>query len=171
MHKGLLHIYTGDGKGKTTSAVGLSVRAKSRGLRVLFVQFMKTMKGGETELLRKLSIKVRRFEKVLSPIFHPGADTAGLREESLKALDRLRRTLPEYDLVVLDEFNHLLSHRLISKAEAVEFITKRPESLDLVLTGRGAPAWLMEMADQVTDMRDVKHHARRGVKARKGIEY
>lgn len=171
MHKGFIHIYTGDGKGKTTSAVGLSVRAKSRGLRVLFVQFMKTIKGGEIDLLKNLSIKVKRFEKVLSPLFHPGADMALLREESLKALGKLRPLLREYDLVVLDEFNHLLTTGLVTRKEALDFIMQRPETLDLVLTGRGAPKWLVDLADQVTDMRDVKHPAAKGARARKGIEY
>jgi cob(I)alamin adenosyltransferase len=171
MAKGFIHVYTGNGKGKTTAAVGLSVRARSRGLRVLFVQFMKKISGGETDLLKELGIDVLRFEKVLSPYFHPKADMGALREESLKALDSLRTKMGDYVIIVLDEFNHLLSSRLINRGEAREFIQGRPEALELVLTGRDAPAWLLEMAEHVTEMNDVKHPASRGMKARKGIEF
>jgi cob(I)alamin adenosyltransferase len=169
--KGFIHIYTGEGKGKTTSAVGLAVRAKSRGYRVLFVQFMKNISGGETELLKDLGIKVLQFEKVLSPHFHPKADKSSLREEALKALAKLKPMLKKYDIAVLDEFNYLLSARLLTAGETKEFVKGKPESLDLVLTGRGAPAWLLELAEHITEMKDIKHPASRGVKARKGIEY
>jgi cob(I)alamin adenosyltransferase len=171
MKQGFVHIYTGKGKGKTTAAVGLSVRARSRGLRVLFAQFMKNISGGEVGLLRKLGVEVMRFERVLSPLFHPDADRRAIREEALKALHALGGVLGDYDLVVLDEFNYLLSGRLITAREARDFIAMRPENVELVLTGRGAPRWLIAMAGHVTEMRDVEHPARHGVGARRGIEY
>ncbi len=171
MQKGLIHVYTGDGKGKTTCAVGLSIRAKSRDYRVLFAQFMKTIKGGETELLAKLSIEVQRFERVLSPLFHPNADHARLRERAQEALEELKTRTNNFDLIVLDEFIHLINQELLTESEVRDFLENRPASLDVILTGRGAPPWLIEMADQVTEMRDIKHHAERGIKARKGIEY
>jgi len=167
----MVQLYTGNGKGKTTCAVGLCVRARSRGLRVLFAQFMKNGRGGETALLKDASVKTLRFRKVLSPLFHPEADAAALREESLRALGKLKPMLEKYDLVVLDEFVHLLNQKLITRTEAVEFLSGRPPSLEMVLTGRGAPRWLMGMADLVTEMKDVKHPARGGAKARRGIEY
>jgi cob(I)alamin adenosyltransferase len=171
MNKGLIHIYTGDGKGKTTAAVGLCVRARSRGLSVCFAQFMKQGAGGEPELLEKLSVRVIRFEKVLSPHFNPQADMKTLRREALRALDELSPMLPEFDLLVLDEFTHVLANGLITAEEARRFIKDRPGRLELVFTGRGAPEWLIDLADNVTDMLDVKHPLKRGVSARKGIDY
>jgi cob(I)alamin adenosyltransferase len=171
MGKGLVHVFTGDGKGKTTSSVGLSVRARSRGLRVLFVQFMKRAEGGETDLLEKISVRVMRFEKVVSPYFQPDVDMNALRKEALHALELLKSMLSDYDLVVLDEFNNLLSLSLVTEEEAAEFIESRPEPLEMVLTGRGAPGWLLELADHVVEMIPVKHPSSKGMKAREGIEY
>jgi cob(I)alamin adenosyltransferase len=171
MQKGLLHIYTGNGKGKTTCSVGLAVRARSRDYRVLYTQFMKTVKGGETELLKRLGIEVQRFERVLSPLFHPKADPARLRECTLEALDEIRSRIKEFDMLIMDEFIHLINQQMITRDEVREFMEKRPPHLDVVLTGRGAPSWLIDMADQVTEMKDIKHHSRVGHAARKGIEY
>jgi cob(I)alamin adenosyltransferase len=171
LHKGLLQVYTGDGKGKTTSAVGLAVRARSRGLRVLFAQFMKSGPGGETEILKEIGVEVIRFERVLSPHFHPEADRGEIRREALEALAELAAMLPRFDLAVLDEFNNLLSRDLITMEEAEEFLRAKPEGLELVLTGRGAPEELIALADQVTEMKDIKHPSRAGVPAREGIEY
>jgi cob(I)alamin adenosyltransferase len=171
MDKGGIHIYTGHGKGKTTAAVGLCVRARSRGLRVLFTQFMKNIKGGEVELLEELSVRVLRFEGVLSPLFHPGVDMQAVRAEALKALGSLKPVLKDYDLVVLDEFTHLLATGLIGKEEALAFIGERPGPLDMALTGRDAPDWLIDLAEDVTEMKEIKHPASKGKKARKGIEF
>lgn len=171
MRKGLIHVYTGNGKGKTTSAVGLCVRAKSRGLRVLFAQFMKKDSKGEIALLEGLSINVLQFKEVLSPHFHPNADMDSIRHEALKAIETLKAVTGQFDLVVLDEFTHLLSNDLIEKEEALRFIEKRPSSLELVFTGRGAPDWLIDIADYVTEMKDVKHPSKNGLTARKGIEH
>jgi len=171
MEKGLIHIYTGEGKGKTTSAVGHCVRAKSRGLRVLFAQFMKRTQGGETGLLEDLSIRTMRFESVLSPHFNPDADTAKNRDETLKALEVLKGMMGDYDLMVLDEFNCLVRNNLISEAEAIGFLKSKPEGLEIILTGRGATEGLMELADLVTYMQAIKHPATKGVPARIGIEY
>ncbi len=139
MKRGLTHIYTGEGKGKTTASVGIAIRAKSRGLRVLFAQFMKSTKGGEAELLKKNHIDVIRFDKIPSPFFHPGLDRGKAAIEAQMALKKLSGLLSEYDLVVLDEFTCLITERLVSKKEAEEFISKRPAGTEMVLTGRGAP--------------------------------
>ncbi len=171
MKKGLIHVFTGEGKGKTTAAVGLAVRAKSRGFRVLFAQFMKESPGGEGELLRRLSIEVLRFSKVLSPYFHPEADRGAIRKETLEALAKLGPRLGEYDLVVLDEFNCLLAERLLAEDEALSFLEKKPGHLELVLTGRGAPKSLVDRADHVVEIREVKRSAEARAKARRGIEY
>ena len=171
MKRGLTHIYTGEGKGKTTASVGIAVRAKSSGLRVLFAQFMKMTKGGETELLKKNHIDVIRFDKIPSPFFHPDLDRKKAIEEAKKAIKKLSARLAEYDLVVLDEFTYLITERLVSKEGAEEFISKRPAGTEMVLTGRGAPRWLIGLADYVTEMKEIKHPLAKNVKARKGIEY
>lgn len=171
MEKGLIQVYTGNGKGKTTASAGLAVRARSRGLRVLFVQFMKDDIGGESDLLKDLSVDVRHFEGVLSPHFHPEADPKAIRKAALAALESIKPVLKDFDLAVLDEFNCLLLERVIKEDEAVEFLRDKPEALELVLTGRGATKALMEAADLVVEMKDVKHPSKNGLKARKGIEY
>jgi cob(I)alamin adenosyltransferase len=167
----MIHVYTGDGKGKTTAAVGLALRAKSRGLRVLFAQFMKGGEGGESAALKGLSMEVLKFDEVKSPVFHPEADKGALREEARRALASLKETMGGFDLVVLDEFNCVLAEGLVTKEEAVEFLEKRPGVSEVVLTGRGAPDWLIGLADYATEMRMLRHPYKRGIKARKGIEY
>jgi cob(I)alamin adenosyltransferase len=168
---GFLHVITGDGKGKTTSAVGLAVRARSRGLRVLFARFMKTGEDGETALLARLEIDVITYERVLSPLFNPEADPGAIREAALDALSDLRGRLSDYGLVVLDEFVCLIDARVITIREALAFVAGRPGGTELVLTGRGAPEELIARADYAMDIRDLKHPARTGTPARPGIEY
>lgn len=169
---GLLHVYTGNGKGKTTAAVGLAVRAKSRGLRVLFAQFMKNIEGGETELLRGLGVEIMRFKDVVSPHFNPDAPKSDIRRHALSAMVELAGAVKGFDMAVLDEFIHLVQLELITEAEAREFICSRPAGLEMVLTGRGAPKWLLDEADYATEMRNIKHPIHGGaVKSRNGIEY
>ncbi|GAB4390282.1 MAG: cob(I)yrinic acid a,c-diamide adenosyltransferase [Thermodesulfovibrionales bacterium] len=171
MQEGLIHVYTGEGKGKTTAAAGLALRARSRGLKVLFAQFMKEAPGGEVDLLEGVSAEVARFRGVLSPFFHPEVDRAALRREAQKALEALGPRLGEFDLVVLDEFVGLVSAGLLEKDEALGFLRAKPPETEVVLTGRGAPQWLLEEADYVTEMRAVKHPFARGMSAKKGIEF
>lgn len=171
MQEGLIHVYTGEGKGKTTAATGLALRARGRGLKVLFAQFMKEDPGGETGLLEMVSVQVLRFRDVLSPFFHPEVDRAALRQEAVKALQALGPRLPEFDLVVLDEFVGLVASGLIDREEALGFLRAKPPGTELVLTGRGAPEWLLENADYVTEMKALKHPFSRGMCAKKGIEF
>ncbi len=171
MKNGLIHIYTGDGKGKTTAAVGLAVRARGRAKRVLFSQFMKAVTGGEIAMLEKLQVRILSFKEVLSPYFHPGADLGALREKALGALEQLSVIMTGYDLVVLDEFMHLVRHGLIMEDEALAFLKRKPAAVEIVLTGRDAPGPLIEAADYVTEMKAIKHPLNKGIKAREGIEF
>ncbi len=174
MQKGYIHIYTGNGKGKTTAAIGLAIRAKSRGLRVLFVQFMKGgTEAGEISLLKKLSISTKKFSKILSPYFHPEADRATLKKEVANALMSIKKIMRKesFDLIILDEFTHLISEGLLTEKDAVDFISDKPGALELVITGRGAPENLIAVADYVTEMKMIKHPLTSGIKARKGIEF
>lgn len=174
MKKGLIHIYTGDGKGKTTAAVGLAIRAKSRGLNVLFVQFMKNKNaGGEIALLKKLSIETKCFEKVCSPLFNPKSDKEKIKKEIHKAILYIKKVFAEnkFDLIILDEFNCLVDQKLFKETDALSFIVNKPHNLELVITGRYKAGKLKRIADYVVEMKLVKHPFTKGIKARKGIEF
>lgn len=174
MQKGYIHIYTGNGKGKTTAAIGLAIRAKSRGLRVLFVQFMKGgAEAGEISFLKKLSISTKKFSKILSPYFHPEADRAILKKEVANAMMSIKKIMQEerFDLIILDEFTHLIFEGLLAEKDAVDFVLNKPEAIEVVITGRGATENLIAAADYVTDMKMIKHPITSGIKARKGIEF
>jgi cob(I)alamin adenosyltransferase len=172
MSAGLVHIYTGEGKGKTTASVGLAVRAKSRGLQVLYAQFMKEAEGGgEAELLRKMDVEFVSYDKVLSTVFNPDADRDSIRKEALAALDSVKSKLAEFDLAILDEFLYVVGEGLITEDEALSLVKEKPEAVELVLTGRGATKALIEAADHVTEMKDVKHPFQEGIGARRGIDY
>lgn len=171
MGRGILHIITGEGKGKTTSSVGYCLRAAAQGRRVLFAQFMKRVKGGETLFLEELSIKVMRFSEVLSPLFNPGLDPDENRAGAIKALEALKGAMGQYDLIVLDEFIHLVGSNIITEDEAMGFLGSRPKGLDVIITGRGATARMMDAATVVTEMKSIKHPADEGLGAREGIEY
>jgi cob(I)alamin adenosyltransferase len=168
---GQVHIYTGDGKGKTTMGVGLALRAKSRGLRVLYTQFMKNTHGGEAELLRKEGVHLRRFREVLSPLFNPDEDMDKLRMKAEEAIKVLGSMLEDYDVVVADEFVTMVARGLLKEDAALSFISGKPDGVELVLTGRGATEGLKEVADLVSEVKKVKHYADTGLYARKGIEY
>jgi len=173
LEKGLVHIYTGEGKGKTTSAMGLAIRARGRGKKILFAQFFKE-KGspGELELLEQLGIHIIVFDKIKSPFFYPDINRKHLREEVIKALRQLGHLFSEEqpDLVILDEFICLVSEHVLAEHEAVSFIAERPENIELVLTGRGATQQIINLADYVTNMQNIKHPFDKGIAARKGIE-
>jgi cob(I)alamin adenosyltransferase len=173
---GLVHIYTGEGKGKTTAAVGLAIRAIGNGLKVLFVQFLKGgEESGELKIFKKLQkdIEIIRFDQ-RHPIFFKKGDTKeGLIKASKEALKLIDEGIKSgrYDLVVLDEINNLVNQGWANVNNLIEIIKERPNGVEIVLTGRGAPKELIEMADYVTEMRAVNHPFKKGIKARKGIEY
>lgn len=174
MLKGYVHIYTGCGKGKTTAAVGLALRAQSRGLRVLFVQFMKGGKTiSETKLLEQCAVTVKKFNSVRSPLFDPDVKKSYLKKHMFKALDDIKKIMikKDFDVIILDEFLCLLSEKLLTDREALDFISHRPFETELVLTGRGAPKKLIQAADYATEMKMLKHPFSKKVPARKGIEY
>ena len=173
MRNGLVHIYTGEGKGKTTTAIGMAVRAKSRGLNTFFAQFFKEKNvGGETILLNTLDINTVIFDQIKSPFFHPNNDKEILQSEIKKAFSYLANIFKEnkFDLMILDEFICLISTGLLSEKDALEFLKARPKKLEIVLTGRGATPKLMKYADYITYMQKIKHPKDEGIKARKGIE-
>ncbi|HUL38907.1 MAG TPA: cob(I)yrinic acid a,c-diamide adenosyltransferase [Methanomassiliicoccales archaeon] len=169
---GLMHVYTGEGKGKTTAAFGLALRAWGRGLRVCIIQFMKHGETyGEIRAVRKLKgIDLFQYGtgKWVGKDKHTREDEALAREALAKAQEAL--TSGEYDVVVLDEVNVATDFGLL-KAEDVLGVVRLRNKVEVVLTGRYAPKEFLDEADLVTEMRAVKHPYDSGVGARPGVEY
>jgi cob(I)alamin adenosyltransferase len=172
MKKGFVQIYTGDGKGKTTAALGLSLRAAGRGLKVFIAQFAKGMYYGELEALGRLGqqITVRQYGRKCFIEDEPTEEDVRLARDGWK---QVKDVLKEeaWDILILDEIGIALHYRLITLEEIRELVRGKPESVELVLTGRKIPEALYEQADLVTEMREIKHYYNAGVRARKGIEY
>lgn len=174
MQKGLIHVYTGGGKGKTTAAVGLAIRACGAGKRVCIVSFLKTSPSGEIEFINSLSncrLRVFRFESEHG--FVSCEDKEKIRPEIEMALKFIFDALEnnECDVLVLDEILCAYNLGCVSEDEIRRIIGAKTPECELVLTGRGAPDWLIELADYVTEMRAVKHPYTLGTEARRGIEY
>ncbi|MFH0903517.1 MAG: cob(I)yrinic acid a,c-diamide adenosyltransferase [Pseudomonadota bacterium] len=170
---GLVQVYTGTGKGKTTAALGLVLRAVGKGQRALVIQFMKGQtRYGEIEAIGALAGAT--IEQYGRPDFvdrrNPAAIDRELAEQGL-ARARLAVSSGEYDLVVLDELNVALDYGLVREPEALEVISSRQAHVEVVVTGRSAPASIIDLADLVTVMAEVKHPYAKGVPAREGIEY
>jgi cob(I)alamin adenosyltransferase len=169
---GLVHVITGEGRGKTTSALGLAVRASGRGLKCYIIQFLKGIEYGECLALKKLpNIEVKQFGR---PEFISKERPLQIDFELARAgLEYAKRIIQsnEYNLVILDEINVAISYKLIPLEEVIELVKNKPPNVELVLTGRYAPMELVELADYATEMKEVKHPYRRGVLAREGIEY
>jgi cob(I)alamin adenosyltransferase len=175
--KGLIHIYTGEGKGKTTASIGLSVRAAGQGFKVLLVHFFKLEEdpSGEKEIIRK---NIPNIELIRSKVRHPcfigeDMDKAELKRGVVETFELVKSRLSEgtYDLLVLDEVIGAINGGWIDLKEFLEFLDKKPEGLEVVLTGRDAPVELVKRADYVTEMLKIKHPYERGIKARRGIEF
>ena len=169
--RGYVQLYTGDGKGKTTAAIGLAVRAAGAGLRVFFGQFMKSGHYNEIASLQKLApqIDVRQFGHEEFVTGKPSLRDITMAREGLDAA-REATTGGAYDLVILDEALVANFFHLFEAEELLELIAQKPEAVELVLTGRRADPRLIEAADLVTEMRLVKHYYDQGVSARNGIE-
>ncbi len=171
--QGLIQVYTGTGKGKTTAALGLALRAVGKGLKVYMIQFMKgDIEYGEITTAKKLA----NFEiiQIGRPDFVDKANPAEIDIElANKALDHAREIInaEQYDIVILDEINVALDWKLIELEKVLDLLRSKPEHLELVLTGRYAPSELIEIADLVTEMKEIKHPYNDGVEARDGIEH
>lgn len=169
MDHGYTHVYTGDGKGKTTAALGLLVRAVGAGLRTHLIQFIKTMEYNELAVLERIGVPVDQFGSGCFLVEEP--NTADIRQ----ARDGLRfaRGLfedPKLDLLVLDEVNVACQLGLLDPLEVLDLVYAKPRSLELVCTGRGAPPELLQAADLVTEMVNLKHYFDAGILARAGVE-
>jgi cob(I)alamin adenosyltransferase len=173
LKQGLIQVYTGEGKGKTTCALGLAMRAVGQGFKVFMVQFLKTDDTGEVQAAQRLApdFVIQSFGMPGFPnLKEPDAKTL---ETVQQAFDLARKVIlsGEHDLVILEEVNLSLAYGLVPWAEMLEVLRQRPPFVEVVLTGRGAPPELVDLADLVTEMRPVKHYFEAGVKARRGIEW
>ncbi len=173
MEKGYVQVYTGDGKGKTTAALGLALRAAGHGLRTYIGQFMKGRPYGELEALRAHPLIT--VEQYGDPNCWVRRDQITPEQVAMarRGLERAREAMlsGRYDIVVLDEVNVALWFGLLTLEEVMAFLDQRPEGVEVILTGRRAPQELIDRADLVTEMREIKHYYQQGVLARDGIEW
>ena len=174
---GLIIVHTGEGKGKTTAALGLAMRAWGGGLRVLILQFIKGgWTYGELRAIETLGavdgrIEVRRCGRGFTR--RDGEDREKHREAAEEALRQAEHAIvgEPWDMVILDELNYAVSFGLVTVEEALALIGKKPASMHLVLTGRDAAPEVVEAADLVTEMKLVKHPFQKGIKAQQGVEF
>lgn len=173
--RGCVHIYCGDGKGKTSSAVGLAVRASGRGKKVLIVRFLKTEDSGEVEVLRKFpGITVTPCDRTFGFVFRMNEEQK--REAGAYFQSRFEtavKTAVEdgVDLLVLDEILASCNYGMVREDDVAEFLRNRPAEMEVVLTGRDPSDRLIALADYVSEIKMVKHPYTQGIGAREGIEY
>lgn len=175
MQKGLIHIYTGEGKGKTTASIGLAVRALGHGFKVVYASFFKKPDShgyNEISVLRNLGATIFSFSEGM-PIANPQITPEEYHASTQQGLSELQKFIAENNtkLLVLDEILIAIKYAYISEIELLDFIKNKPAETELVLTGRGASDSIKGIADYVTVLAKEKHPYEKGVEARKGIEY
>lgn len=170
MEKGYIQVYTGNGKGKTTAALGLSIRALCAGKKVFFGQFVKGMEYSELNVVKYMpDIEIEQFGRGCFIFRNPVQEDI---DAAQRGLERCKQILSEgkHDVVVFDEINIALYYHLISLEDVFELLKLKKENTEVILTGRYAPNELIEAADLVTEMKEIKHYYKKGVNARTGIE-
>lgn len=170
MEKGYIHVYTGNGKGKTTAALGLSLRAVCAGKKVFFAQFIKGMKYSELNAVNYLpGFIMKQYGRDCFIYNSPTEEDIRVAKEGLKECKEILSS-GEYDIVVLDEINIALHYKLFTVDEVIEVLDNRATGVEVVLTGRYAMEEIIEKADLVTEMKEKKHYYIKGIGARVGIE-
>ncbi len=173
MEKGYIQLYTGNGKGKTTAAIGQAFRASGHGLKTLMIQFMKGDKTSECIAAEKNKyITIERYG--MKEFYHEGkSDILQHRNFAKKGYDRATEILhgKDYDIIILDEIINALNCNLLTYEEITALIQNKPQNLELILTGRNAPTELYDHCDLVTQFNEIKHYFNNGIAAREGIEY
>jgi len=171
MRKGYIQLYTGNGKGKTTAAIGLALRAIGAGLNVFLGQFAKHCGSSEIEALKiyKDKIKIKAYGSGRFIIGKPDINEIKLASDGIKDA-HCEMMSGKYDIIILDEAAVAVSLGLISSGELLQFVKQKPQNVELVITGRNAPEELIDAADLVTEMKEIKHYYTSGVNARTGIE-
>jgi len=169
--KGYIQIYTGEGKGKTTAALGLTLRAVGAGKKVLFAQFVKGQKYSEIKAIEQFlpNVTLKQYGlKFFIDKLPSEEDIKSAKAGLAELADNIKSS--DYDIIVLDEVNIALYYDLFSVQELIEIVSNKKEETELILTGRYAPQELIEIADLVTEMKEIKHYYQQGVQARVGIE-
>lgn len=171
--KGYIHVYTGNGKGKTTAALGLALRAAGRGMKTFIVQFMKDFPYGEVKSIHQWNGLIR-LEQCGNDTFVLDKRPPGKSdfEAAKQGLQRVQEAMlsGEYDIVIMDEVCVAIYFGLLKTETVLLLLEKKPTFVELILTGRYCPSELIQKADLVTEMREIKHYYQKGIEARKGIE-
>jgi cob(I)alamin adenosyltransferase len=172
MRKGYIQVYTGSGKGKTTAALGLAMRAAGAGHRVYFAQFIKKTKCSEHAALERFAdlITLRQFG---TGFIRGGKTTKAQVEAAKRGFEEVSEALSSslYDVVILDEINVALHYGLVDVKDVLGILDTKPSHVEIILTGRYADEQIIERADLVTEMKEIRHYMHKGIKARKGIEF
>lgn len=171
--KGLIIINTGNGKGKTTAAIGQAIRACGQGLKVCIIQFIKgKWQTGEAKAINKLPVDIE-LHTLGTGFTWDAASREEVTEAARQAWDFAKDKIlsDDFDLVVLDELTYLIGYAILTEQDVLDVLSSKPEKLHIVITGRDATAGLIDHADLVTEMREIKHPYKQGISARKGIEF
>ncbi|MBN1634320.1 MAG: cob(I)yrinic acid a,c-diamide adenosyltransferase [Ignavibacteria bacterium] len=170
--KGYIQVYTGNGKGKTTAAIGLAIRAAGAGKKVFFAQFVKGMIYSEVKALENLSSNITIKQYGLDCFIYNVPTQADI-DAACNGFNEVSEIIfsDKYDIIVLDEANIALYYKLFSIEELIDLLKRKPEQTEIIITGRYAPDELIEFADLVSEIKEIKHYYTKGIQARKGIEY
>lgn len=169
---GYIHVYTGDGKGKTTAALGLALRAVGAGKRVFLAQFVKGMVYSEIEAIVKYlpDITVKQYGRNCFIMKNPTADDIEAAQSGLKEVAEIIIS-GTYDMIILDEISIAIHYHLLELQDVIKLLKRKNKSAEIIVTGRYAPPALLETADLVTEMKEIRHYYKKGIQARKGIEF
>ncbi|MDD4363095.1 MAG: cob(I)yrinic acid a,c-diamide adenosyltransferase [Atribacterota bacterium] len=169
---GLIQVYTGNGKGKTTAALGLAIRAAGRNKKILIIQFMKKWDYGELHSIKHIpEIKIKTYG-TNDFVFKGKAKDIDYEEAKKAFTEGVEGAFSgQFDIIIFDELNVALDFELLTLEAVLDFLDKKPASVEIIITGRNAPQQLIEKADLVTEMNEIKHPFQRGIEARIGIEY
>jgi cob(I)alamin adenosyltransferase len=171
MDRGYVQVYTGNGKGKTTAAIGLAIRAAGAGLKVYFCQFLKGQDCSEIASLTRYNdrIEIKQFG---SDSFITGVPSESDVSKAIEGFEEALQAVMSaaYDIVILDEINYAIYLNLIKLQSVIQLIKNKPSKVEIVLTGRNAAKKIIEIADLVSEIKEIKHYFSKGVLARKGIE-
>lgn len=173
LEKGTIQVYTGNGKGKTTAALGQALRACGHGLRVVMIQFMKGSNNYGEVMIAPQIPNFEIFQFGLPTFVEKGNPSQEDLRLARMGMDFARKAIREgrYDVVILDEINCAIDYGLVDSSEVIELLRTKPEKVEVILTGRYAPEEILEIADLVTEMKEVKHHYQAGLACREGIEF
>jgi cob(I)alamin adenosyltransferase len=171
----LILVHTGNGKGKTTAALGIGLRAVGHGMKVLMLQFIKgTWHTGELDAVKRLhpDFKITQLGQGFIKA-QKGEWSEAVLENARTSWNLTKQEIASdsYDMIILDEINNMIDYGLIDVEEAIAVLKERPKRLSIILTGRNAHQKIIEMADLVTEMKEIKHPYKKGIKAQKGIEF